>query len=215
MGAKRKSYTPQYRVDAARLVIDSGRSIAQVSRQIGVGEQLLGRWVAAERARMDDPPPAVDLDERAELERLRVENAALVTGQAARRRPSPATARGFDEDFLAHRVPLPVLSPAIADDALVVDGSPVLDYTHFSLTMSRSRRSARWVAWNVDGSALRRLPRSGMRFRPDPRIPADAQVGDDLYTGNRLDRGHIARRADLTWGDPRAAAAANSDSFWS
>ncbi len=77
MGAKRKSYTAQYRVDAARLVIDSGRSIAQVSLQIGVGEQLLGRWVAAERARMDEPPPAVDLDERAELERLRVENAVL------------------------------------------------------------------------------------------------------------------------------------------
>jgi transposase len=39
--------------------------------EIGVGEQLLGRWVAIERARMDDPPPAVDVNERAELERLR------------------------------------------------------------------------------------------------------------------------------------------------
>ncbi|AKT50226.1 transposase [Arsenicicoccus sp. oral taxon 190] len=77
MGAKRKSYTPQYRVDAARLVIDSGRAIAEVSREIGVGEQLLGRWVAAERARMVDPPPAVDVNERAELERLRAENAQL------------------------------------------------------------------------------------------------------------------------------------------
>jgi len=30
------------------LVIDSQRSIAEVAREIGVGEQLLGRWVAAE-----------------------------------------------------------------------------------------------------------------------------------------------------------------------
>lgn len=38
---------------------------------------MLGRWVAAERARMDDPREALDADERAELERLRRENAAL------------------------------------------------------------------------------------------------------------------------------------------
>ena len=70
-------YTPTYRAEAARLVIDTGRPIAQVAREIGVGEPLLGRWVAQERARDDDPPPALDVDERAELERLRVEVAEL------------------------------------------------------------------------------------------------------------------------------------------
>ncbi len=74
---KRKSYTPAYRREAARLVIDTDRPIAHVAREIGVGEQLLGRWVAIERARDDDPPLALDVDERAELERLRVENAEL------------------------------------------------------------------------------------------------------------------------------------------
>ena len=74
---KRKSYTPAYRCEAAHLVIDTGRPIAVVAREIGVGEQLLGRWVAIERSRLDDPPGAVDLDERAELARLRVENAEL------------------------------------------------------------------------------------------------------------------------------------------
>ena len=77
MGARRKSYTPKYRRGAARLVIDTGRTIAEVARELGVGEQLLGRWVAAERARMDDPPETLDVDERAELERLRRENAVL------------------------------------------------------------------------------------------------------------------------------------------
>src|SRR5664279_2466108 len=70
---KRKSYTPAYRHDAARLVIDTGRPIVVVAREIGVGEALLGRWVAVERAHDDGPPPALDVDERAELERLRVE----------------------------------------------------------------------------------------------------------------------------------------------
>lgn len=46
-------------------------------REIGVGEQLLGRWVAQHRARDDHPPPALDVDEWAELERLRVEVAEL------------------------------------------------------------------------------------------------------------------------------------------
>ena len=65
--------------------------------------------------------------------------------------------------------------------------------------MSTSRRLARWVAWNVDGTAMRRLQRSD-DFRLDPRLPADVQVGEELYADNRLDRGHLARRADLTWG---------------
>ena len=38
---------------------------------------MLGRWVAIERSRMDDPPEAMDVNERAELERLRRENAEL------------------------------------------------------------------------------------------------------------------------------------------
>ena len=73
MGAKRKSYTPKYRVEAARLVIDTGRTIAEVAREIGIGEAVLGRWVAIERSKMDDPPEALDADERAELTRLRRE----------------------------------------------------------------------------------------------------------------------------------------------
>ncbi len=77
MGAKPKSYTPQYRSDAAHLVIDTGRTIAAVAEEIGVGAQLLGRWIAQERARMDDPPEALDVNERAEVERLRTEVAAL------------------------------------------------------------------------------------------------------------------------------------------
>ncbi|WP_162561848.1 transposase [Mycolicibacterium brumae] len=74
---KRASYTPKYRHEAAHLVIDTGRSIAEVAREIGVGEALLGRWVGIERAQMDSAPEALDADERAELERLRVEVSEL------------------------------------------------------------------------------------------------------------------------------------------
>lgn len=71
---KRATYTPEYRREAARLVIDTDRTIAAVAREIGVGEQLLGRWVARERARTGAGTGGpLDLDERAELERLRRE----------------------------------------------------------------------------------------------------------------------------------------------
>ncbi len=93
----------------------------------------------------------------------------------------------------------------------------VARYMHFSLAMHARRRLARWVAWNIDG--LTRwdgddIPRDGMRFRPDPRVPIDAQTTEAVYTGNRLDRGHLARRADLLWGTRAEAQVANRHSFF-
>lgn len=71
--SKRKNYTPAYRREAAHLVIDTGWPIVQVAREIGVGEALLGRCIAYERAKTDHPPEALDVDERDELARLRIE----------------------------------------------------------------------------------------------------------------------------------------------
>lgn len=74
---QRRSYTQEYRVEAAGLVIDTGRSIAAVAREIGVGEQTLGTWVKAEqdRRRVDgESTGGLNEDERAELARLRREN---------------------------------------------------------------------------------------------------------------------------------------------
>ena len=114
---------------------------------------------------------------------------------------------GYDPGFLGAE-----LAPPSAPG----DGGVGLDYTHFSLAQNTVRRLAWWVAWHVDGDRL--LPgdsisRSGIRFRPDPRLPLDAQTRDAVYADNRLDRGHVARRADLLWGPVEEARRANSDSF--
>ena len=47
MGAQqhRRKFTPEFKVEAVRLVNDSGRPIAQVARDIGVNEGRLGNWV--------------------------------------------------------------------------------------------------------------------------------------------------------------------------
>lgn len=72
---QRRKFTAQYRHEAARLVIDSGRTISAVAAELGLGAQLLGKWVSAERESME--PEALSVDERAELKRLRKENADL------------------------------------------------------------------------------------------------------------------------------------------
>ncbi|HEX6346774.1 DNA/RNA non-specific endonuclease [Umezawaea sp.] len=127
--------------------------------------------------------------------------------------PAEAVSAGYDADFLGTRVEAPALTASTKDDALLVGGTERIDYTHFSLAMSKSRRFALWVAWNVDGGSIQKLDRSGIPFVKDTRLPAESQVGDELYRNNRLDRGHLARRADLLWGSKAAARRANTDSF--
>ena len=124
---------------------------------------------------------------------------------------------GYDPDFIGPRVELPTGS---ADDEVLVDGSPVVHYTRFSLALSKQRKLCRWVAWNIDGASLPKpggpdsIGREDMDFVLDPRRDAALQTDDKVYKKNRLDRGHIARRADLLWGDHAEAVQANADSFY-
>ena len=75
--SRRSSYDPEFREGAVRIVEESGRSIAAVARDLGVNEGTLGNWVAkAREARGGDQAPLSET-ERAELARLRTENAEL------------------------------------------------------------------------------------------------------------------------------------------
>lgn len=124
-----------------------------------------------------------------------------------------ATAFGYEPEFLGDRVDLPTLLPQqMADVATRSDNeSHVLDYTHFSIVMSKSRRMAYYTACNIDGRRRQDVPRTRDRWYFDPRIAKEFQAGPDLYAGNDLDRGHLVRRQDPVWG--RAAEQANEDSF--
>ncbi|MEU2257408.1 DNA/RNA non-specific endonuclease [Nocardia xishanensis] len=125
-----------------------------------------------------------------------------------------AVRTGYDPNFLATRIDVPSVDSALREDLVLLGGSEVVAYTHFSLALSKSRRFARWVAWNIDGSSLKKIDRVGIEFVKDPRIPAEFQTGNELYRDNRLDRGHIARRADLLWASLPEANQANTDSFF-
>jgi len=120
---------------------------------------------------------------------------------------------GYNADFLPDfAVPLPDTG-AIAGDVLPVTGSDGgrLDYEHFSILMSKSRRLALFTAVNIDGSASVSVPRGGDPWAFDGRIPEAAQAGDELYADNDFDRGHLVRREDPNWGP--TASVANRDTF--
>lgn len=123
------------------------------------------------------------------------------------------TPSGYDEHFLDQRVRVPWLNEADFADAVPLNGRHLIPYTHFSVCLSGSLGFARFVAWNIDGSRIQRISRDGDPFDFDQRVPAQHQHGNELYTGNALDRGHIARRADLCWGSVAEARQANLDSF--
>lgn len=121
---------------------------------------------------------------------------------------------GYDSTFLGleYNVDLPKLSEDMKKDVSCMDdGNYVLDYTHFSIVMCRSRCLAYFTAVNIDGNQAQNIKRSGDTWNFDSRIPIDAQYGDDLYSKNDLDCGHLVRRLDPVWGEK--AMQANNDTF--
>ncbi len=118
--------------------------------------------------------------------------------------------QGYDSAFLDT---FEVALPQPTADVLPVPGSPDnrLDYTHFSVVMSRSRKMAMFVAVNIEGQSLVAVERSNDRWFYDGRIPQEAQLGEELYADNLLDRGHLVRRQDPNWGE--LAEQANEDTF--
>jgi len=77
MGEARRKFDKDFREGAVRLVRETGKPIAQVARDLGVNEGTLGNWVAVDRRRRDGGDGQLSGDERAELVRLRRENAEL------------------------------------------------------------------------------------------------------------------------------------------
>lgn len=124
--------------------------------------------------------------------------------------------KGFSNDFLGFDVPLPVPLGLRKHDVLKIDGveGNRLDYQHFSVVMSASRRMPMFAGVNIDGANQVKVVRQPPdKWFLDGRIPDEAQIGEDLYVDNILDRGHLVRREDPNWGDEEIAGVANDDTF--
>ncbi len=120
------------------------------------------------------------------------------------------------EDDLA--VPLPEIDPSLAGNTAPVsgNGNGELKYTHFSIRIRADRRLPFYTACNIAGDLLFNFPRGTDRWFLDPRLSdQNHQIGEELYTSNPLDRGHLVRRLDPAWGETRAEAKkAEEDTFF-
>ena len=76
MAETRRKFDRDFKEGAVRLVRETGRPVAEVARDLGINAGTLGNWVNAD-ARRRGSDGALSEDERAELARLRKENAEL------------------------------------------------------------------------------------------------------------------------------------------
>jgi endonuclease G len=124
---------------------------------------------------------------------------------------------GYDPGFLGQgglNLPLPVLPPHQASQVVqTLSGEPEIKYRHFSVIMSKPRKLAYLTAVNIDGNEARN-PRRARAFKLDPRVAHDLQTGEDMYSDNNLDRGHLVRRLDPCWGTEAHSSQANLDSMY-
>jgi transposase len=74
-------YSPEFREQAVELVRATGKSVAQVARDLSINDATLGNWVKADNAERGVPDSSgllpLTAAERAELTKLRRENLKL------------------------------------------------------------------------------------------------------------------------------------------
>ena len=97
---KRRRYSAEYRRDAARLVINSNRSLRDVGDELGLDHETLRRWVNTERVREEaekvESQEPLSARERLELDELRRRNAQLEKDVEFLKKASAFFARDHD-----------------------------------------------------------------------------------------------------------------------
>ena len=79
MAKTRRTFTPEFKAEAVRRIADQGKSLAEVARELGLGESLLRSWKTALAAEGEQAFPGKGqlpaIEE--ELRRLRADNQRL------------------------------------------------------------------------------------------------------------------------------------------
>ena len=77
MRERRRKFSPEFKDEAVKMVIESSRAIAEVAREIQVNEGTLGNWVNKYRVEHADEEPPLSVSDRARLRELERENRVL------------------------------------------------------------------------------------------------------------------------------------------
>ena len=89
MPERRRKFTPDFRDEAVKMVIETSRPIAEIARDIHVNEGTLGNWVHKYRVEHVDDEPALSVSERARRRELEREGRELrMKTEFLKRRPS-------------------------------------------------------------------------------------------------------------------------------
>lgn len=75
--SKRRKFSPEFRDEAVKMVIETSRPVAHVARELGLNEGTLGNWVARYRQENSGEQPGLSVDERARLREMERENQEL------------------------------------------------------------------------------------------------------------------------------------------
>ena len=119
-----------------------------------------------------------------------------------------AGARGYQSTFLGndHKILLPRMTSEVERELAQLKESTAteLKYDNYSVTMNRERRTAFFVAGNINGSQLwKNQNLGGLPKRPnwsfDPRMDDDLQPDDNIFS-SAMQRGHLFKREDAVWG---------------
>jgi transposase len=77
VSGKYQKFSPEFREEAARMVVETSRPIVDVARELGINETSLGNWVRAYRDKHAGDEPPLQLSERARLRELERRNREL------------------------------------------------------------------------------------------------------------------------------------------
>jgi transposase-like protein len=77
MSEQRRKFSPQFKAEAVQLVIETGKPIAEVARDLGIHDGTLGNWVNAWRRENPEPEAPLSPTERVRVKELEDENRRL------------------------------------------------------------------------------------------------------------------------------------------
>ena len=177
-------------------LIESNATVSiNINRTSGVAQAA-----PADRAML--PSDVSEFDEALlEAKKVDLENAA-----------DYSNCRGYDENFLGTKIPLP-RPKKVQFVAPLKSGGSILKYFYFSTIQHSVRKMPIISAINVDGNPTRRKDDSERIdvWLRDKRMDLDFQLGDKFYKKSGFDRGHMSRREDANYGTTAEAAKLRAD----
>lgn len=128
----------------------------------------------------------------------------------------------YDANFIEDEViPLPTANSRVLESAF---GGDYIHHSRHSILFNQARGFAFVSAHNVDGDEISPAQFTDRDFEPDPQVDEALQVDNNQgylespgrgFGPNPWDRGHLARRKSLSWGDEADARVAELESdFW-